>query len=228
MAETEEEQEGLPIWLSLLVIVLAIGAGGGLLYWLLTAPRADSEVVIAPPAETRPQPFGMRPNRRPGMAISVAANDITAVGKDNWAVNSGKGQLRVFVRDNNSLYRFAYLTPDYATPEQFRLNMLARQVVRDEAVAQKIGATPEQIEKLKPHVMPIGMMLSQADREQIIGLWTQWQSAADAAKTDAKDKLLAALKDVADRALPATQAAIAERTAAVKAILSAEQIDKGN
>jgi hypothetical protein len=218
MIETTE-QRGLPIWLSLVVIVFSLGAGSGLLYWLLADARPTGEVVLAPPGD-----YG-RPMRR-NMAPPPPADDVIVNGKDSWTVNSGRGQMRITMRDDKPVYRFAYQQSNYATPEQYQLNMLARQVVYDEQLQKKIAATPDQIEKLRPYTSAIGIRLSDADKKTLIDLWSTYSSASGNAKNDAKQKLLTGLKDISEKSLPATRTAVEERAKVVKTILSADQIKK--
>ncbi len=219
MIETTE-QRGLPIWLSLIVIVFSLGAGGGLLYWLLADARPSGEVVLAPPE------FSNRGAARRFNAPPPPADDVIVNGKDSWTVNSGRGSMRVTTRDNKPVYRFAYQQSNFATPEQYQLNMLARQVVYDDQLAKKISATPEQIEKLRPHTSAIGIKLSDADKQTLINLWSDYQNASGNAKNDAKAKLLTGLKDISEKSLPATRAAVEERAKVVKTVLSEEQIKK--
>ena len=221
MIETST-QRPLPIWLSLVIIVLSLGIGGGLLYWLLADARPAGEVVLAPPAESAAV---NRAARRPP-APRAQSTDIVLNSKDNWSVFSGRGRMNIVVRENKPYYTFLYQTSDFATPEQYQLNMLARKVVTDKPTQEKLAVTPEQIQKLRPHTAPLGMKLSDADRAKLIELWTAHQQAAETAKADAKAKLLAALKDVADRSLPATRKAVEERSNAVKSVLTPEQLTK--
>jgi uncharacterized protein YpuA (DUF1002 family) len=69
------------------------------------------------------------------------------------------------------------------------------------------------------------MILSKEDQQALAGAWKNYEAAQGQDKPAAEKKLAELVKEVADRSAEPTKKSVAERTEAMKAILSQEQID---
>lgn len=225
MIETTSNKS-MPIWLSALIILLCLGGEAWLVRWYIAEPparmRSPVDPSLAASARNR-APTRIDPRVR-SQRVDPPADAVTAEGNDAWSVRSSNATMRIFIRDNQTLYRFGYNQTTYATSEQIAMNMLIRDVVTKPEIATKINATPEQVEKLRAQTSAIGIKMDEADKQKLIGLWGAYIQASGAAKNDVSRMLVATLTQVADKSLPATRAAVEERANLIKSVLTPEQL----
>jgi hypothetical protein len=69
------------------------------------------------------------------------------------------------------------------------------------------------------------MILAKEDQQALAAAWKTYDAAKGQDKSAAEKKLTELVKEVADRSTEPTKKSVAERTEAMKAILSKEQID---
>ena len=133
--------------------------------------------------------------------------------------------MTIELRGGDPRYSFRYLKKDLLPQDQKDVLLMKFRIMSDDAVAQHIGLTDDQKQKLgKISTNVSAIELSQADHDKLVSLWQQYNSASD--KTGPEKALLAALKDVGNNNLAATKQKAAERVDQIKGILSADQIKK--
>ena len=228
----QQVERPVPAWVGIAVVLVCLLAGGAFLWWYLREPLPSAGEVISDPG--RSANSGGRVVR-PRQGRVVQANpDADGVkvsntgGKTIYNVRADQGKSLMDVDKSASNYAFHYQRKDLLTPEQRDLAMLRFRVMQDQAVAEALKVTPEQLQKLQAIPRAIQMEVSAGDKQNLINLFNQWDQASGSSKASAEKALVTALKEAGDRSLDATKAKIKERADQITAILSADQIKKFN
>jgi hypothetical protein len=161
--------------------------------------------------------------------IATEPDGIKSIGARQMSVKSGDyfAQLPegADVPDNTRLYTVRnLLDPDDNQVLQARVEL-----VMNTNLATQLQITKEQITKLS--AIPInrgsGLRLDKADRDEIKTLWKAINDApAGAQKDAATQKFIAQLKIIGDRCIEPTKKMMQNRTEQIKAILTADQLQK--
>jgi hypothetical protein len=118
-------------------------------------------------------------------------------------------------------YRFRYDSKVLLTPEQWHLALGLRRVGQDAQMAKTLDVTKAQLDQLG-RFKTVQMELSKPDRDRLIAAWGEYETAKE--KGAAEKKLVALLKEVGTKSLPATKVKATERVGEISRLLSAEQV----
>ncbi|HLL90298.1 MAG TPA: hypothetical protein VK324_13445 [Tepidisphaeraceae bacterium] len=220
----------MPAWLAVAVVLLCVGGGAYLLYWYFNAPPRSIAIPMTEPAQ--PRAFDGRRGGNRTVAPVVDDNwtdDIRALGAGNWNVRAGDAGLWVGKRQVSGAATLN-LRPYYRNPlltgADAKLASVPTQAQRRPEALANLALTPEQVQKLSA-IRPVrGMKVDPADDAKLKELWAAYDAADDAAKPGHKAAVLAALKEVGTKSLEPTKQALTEQVAAVKAVLTPEQVAK--
>jgi hypothetical protein len=93
--------------------------------------------------------------------------------------------------------------------------------------SQALELTKDQIDRLeKLGPFSSGMVVSDPDRAKIAALWETYAKASGGAQAQAENALKSTLADIANRSVEPTKAAIQDRVAKIREILTPEQVQK--
>ena len=197
------------------MLIVLVGGAVGFGFWRWQSNRLPDEPLIDPPtgrggrgnfARVPDQPrdgvrrTGSSYNIRNGEAVMVALPDTKTPGGWKFSYRYQPGKF-------SSPDQPAFLTAKYQS--------------------MSLGLTEEQKKQL--NALPAfvgGMTASPDDRQKLESLWKDYFTASDADKPKHEQTLIAALKEVADRSVEPSLAAIDAYVAKIQAILTPEQIDK--
>jgi hypothetical protein len=206
-------------WLALAVMLATVAGVGYLLYGRLFGGAGESRdlVDIIP---GRGLPGGIAPPR-------VQPDGVRELGSNSHQVKAG--DARVNVRRDKAgaewTYNFSYQRRDLLTPEIDAALTARWRLPRDARFAASLGVTPEQIKRLDEVPGREGMIVSEADRARVKGLFEAYLNASPPREAETT-ALVNALREIGDRSLEPTRAAMADRAAKVQGILTPEQIAK--
>lgn len=215
MTEPSPEPEvsrPLPVWASLVLIALCLSGGGWIVHWYVNGDPLnhesrilDASAVVLPPARGRAGPA------------------VQKRGENGWMVRSPAANMYILEPKGKppEIRAVDYNNYEFVPVEERKLIFSARRIGRDQAVAKTLKLTPEQIKQLRPLTSQVNMVVTPADMEKLKSAWTAYQTATN--KTEAENKLMTALNEVARQSIDATRQAAAERTDKIKAALTAEQ-----
>lgn len=223
----EGEPRPIPIWASLLVIVLCLGGGGWIMRWYISTDALSHESKIldpgSGPALTN---FTNRAQPRAAAQAALAAANAPAVRKQDdtsWWVHAPEAAMLIDTKATPPTIRVINFTNYEFVPQEDRSRIInARRIARDDAVAKALSLNPEQLTKMRGLTQQIGMVTEPADQENLKKLWAEYQ-AAPAAKGPAEVKLTQALSELARKSVDRTRQAAAERAAKIKSVLTDDQ-----
>jgi hypothetical protein len=225
VVESETQPKPLSPLIAIPLIILCLAGGGWMAHWYVsTANLKPESSVLGPPAS------GGGPVRV-GRNAPVVDNTPPISRQDPngniWWVHSreaaaqiesaGKGQpINVRVVNYNNY--------GFVPQDQRNAIFAARRIVRDETVAKNLNINADQVQKLRHLTGTINMVTQPADIDQLKSLWSDYQSAASPAdQTTAQGKLVDALTDIARKSVDTTKAAVADRAAKIKGVLTDDQ-----
>jgi hypothetical protein len=205
---TAPSSYSLPMWLTALVLLLVLFAGGWGAWRYFDGGNGDVPAsaagaltdanVVAPPGVPGGQgPWqGQRPPNFAQFAARIAANmpDGIMPAGNAYLVKAGTARLDIDRPNGNGprgdwRYRFSYAIPDLIPPDQAIILRTGRRALTDAAAAQRAGATAEQIQQLRTipggGVGGTGMVVDAADRAKISTLFHAWLAASGRSTTTA-------------------------------------------
>lgn len=205
----------MPVWLSLVVILLSLGAGGWIVKWYVStdALQHESKVLEENPA--------LRPARNLFNGPAVMQQ-----GQNGWSIRCPEARL-VVVQPKSKPARVSLLTYnnyEFVPAEQRAAIFTVRRILRDKAMQKSLDITDAQLQTLQPFEQTITMSATKADYEKLLTLWAAYYSAADKAKPLAA--LQSAMTDTARASIGATKALAADRAARIRSTLTPEQWKK--
>jgi Spy/CpxP family protein refolding chaperone len=234
-ANAQQVERPIPAWIGIAVVLICLSVGGAFLWWYLREPLPSAGEII--PDAGRTVSGGGRVARPRPPRIAQVSPDADGVrvsssnGKTTYNVRADQGKSLMDVDKAGSgalSYVFRYQRKDLLTSDQRDLAMIRFRIMQDQAVAQALAVTPDQMQKLSAIPRAIQMELSDSDRQNLINLFGQYDSASGSNKSSAEKALTSALKQAGDRSFDATKAKIKERADQITAILTPDQIKKFN
>lgn len=214
----------VPKWVTGCVISIFVIGCGMLVYRQWYSEPATGEAIElkdgdivprSPGALARqfaPPPEGVRYNRNKDGAV-VRADDV---------------EMRVNLpAPKHELSDLSiYYVRNYMTGQQSALFAAKTRIVVDNSTAKYVGASADQRKALKAIGWP-NMAVSDADRERMKALWTDFVTAkTPAAQSTAEDAMVNALRDIGDANRDKTKAIVDARCDQITSILTADQIEK--
>jgi Spy/CpxP family protein refolding chaperone len=214
--ETPATKKRVPGWAAAAGAVVFLLGAGAFIFWFLGGSFAGTSDLIPDPARAD------RGGNGRGNWRQVNADGVKPLpNNQGHYVLAGQAIMNILPpppgKKRDTRYEFRYDSRALLTPEQYHLVRGVRQV---DAWAKALNVTPDQLNQLRK-LGPIPMAISKADQDRLIAAWTDYDKAA--AKGDPEQKLVAALKDAAAKALPATKAQATARIAEFTRILTPAQ-----
>lgn len=213
--EPPAEKKRIPGWAAAVGAVVVLLGAGAFIFWFLGASFTGTGDLIPDP--TRADRGNGRGNWR-----QVNPDGVKALpNNQGHYVMAGYAIMEILPpppgKKRDTRYQFRYDSRALLTPEQMHLARGVRQV---EAWAKALDVTPDQLNQLRKFG-PIQMAISKPDQDRLIAAWTEYDKAA--AKGEPEKKLVAALKDAANKALPATKALATARVDEIAHVLTPAQ-----
>lgn len=213
------DRRRVPAWVGMALVFICLVAGGAFIWWVVRDPLSGGTDFIPdanPSGIDRPRAVFRAPPNPESIRKESDNNGGTYVAQSNGTVMT--------IELNGPKYTFRYLKKDLLPQDVKDVLLMKFRILQDDAVAQHIGLTDDQKQKLSTISTTIRLDPSQADKDKLTGLWQQYYAASD--KSGPEKNLLAALKQVGDDNVTATRQKAQERVDQIKAILSADQIKK--
>ena len=145
-----------------------------------------------------------------------------------YEVRSGNAALTVSKKgDNDADMDFRWVKQEYLTPEQIKMLTIVLRLSREQAMADELGVTPEQTERLKANRAKAKVELTEADRSRLKELFLAYDAQKDKdTKRKAETRLIKGLDAVAATLEGPAKQIAADRTVDAKSILTEEQIQR--
>jgi len=224
----DEPRAGLPSWLTILLIVLVLCAGGWLVWWQF-GRNSESVTYDVGTIPDRYQVFrggggGAAPARP-----DLAKDGVHALGANMFRVTSGEFFMTLAPTETTfAPLRLNLSRRDFLSQDQ-RILMRICNETANAGFAKNIEITPDQAKKLTPLRQQIGagMKISDDDRNKLRALWKDWNAAKDpTAKTATDTALVAAMKDVGARNAEAFKQELIQLTGEIRKVVTDTQIAK--
>jgi hypothetical protein len=223
MNPQQTQPKPLSPWIAVPLILLCLGGGGWMAHWYISTDQLTHESTVLGPASNTPNLRFNRP-APPDAAPPIQRADPNG---NIWWVHSreatakiqsaGKGQPITVLAVN-------YNNRGFVPQEQYNMLLAARRIARDETVAKNLNLTDDQTRKLRTMTGMINMATQQADIDLLTSLWAEYQAADQPAdKLAVQTKLVDALTEIARKSVDPTKAAVADRAANIKAVLTDDQ-----
>lgn len=195
----------MPAWMSATLIVAALAAGAGVIYWFFTTGPGGADAVIL--------------DRGPQDGIKGAP------GGRMWNIIGGNTKMQVTKGIGDALQtKFGYLQYDFLTPEEFEVLNKGRRIAMDGAMADAIGLTPTQAEELKDQVRrAFNITLPDTDQKKLLDLFRAWHDSPGDGRELA---LLHALDEAGDKAAGSARQTANDAVVHIRQLVSAEQWKK--
>jgi hypothetical protein len=223
----------IPVWLTLVILVLCIG-GGGWLVWKYTNTNAPGPIVITAsnpraalvknwrPDDASANPAAMRTPRKTQDDDSDGVKALTP--NRSWRVRAGNAYMSVSLNRKNEIelstnYRSFY------TPEQNQLVIMRQRLLQDQAMRDMIKMTEDQLAKLKTVPPPEGMKMADDEKKKLIDLFNAYRLAKDPKSQEAAEKaVVAALDEIGKKRFEETRAYMIKRVEAIQTAMTPDQI----
>jgi hypothetical protein len=225
----DESPRPIPVWASLLVILLCLGGGGWIMHWYVMTDALSHESKLLDPATAPPDATRVRPTAaaRNAMAPAQPVNQPAVRKQDEnlfW-VHAPEAAMLVDTHTKPPVIKVINYTSYEFVPQETRtLIISARRIARDDAVAKNLGLNDEQVNKMRTLTGQIGMVTDPADMESLKTLWTTYDAAAS--KPAAEAAMVQGLTAIARKSVDPTKQAAADRGAKIKAVLTDDQWKK--
>ncbi|HSV15155.1 MAG TPA: hypothetical protein VLI90_12925 [Tepidisphaeraceae bacterium] len=226
LAARISEPQPIPIWASVLVILLCLGGGGWIMHWYVTSDPLSHETKLLDPGVIPAAPTRTPPSARGNnMAAAQAAPAVRKQDDTSWWVHAPEAAMLIDTKAKPPTIKVINYTNYEFVPQEDRTRIIsARRIARDDAVAKSLDLTPDQVTKMRGLTAQIGMVTDPADLENLKNLWTAYDAASN--KPAAETALVQALTATARKSIDKTKQAAAERSAKIKAVLTDEQWKK--
>jgi hypothetical protein len=234
MTPTEQQPvRDIPVWLTAIILLLCIAAGGWLVRWTLQQDKPGEFVTLAddklPPAVVKAaRPGGpLAPggaSRPPRNVVSTA--DGIHEQKNGWRINAGNTVMQVNPgRRGGPNEVNVYYAPQLRTAEEAELAMIRMSILSDSNWRDALKITDAQMAKLKAVPVATGMKIDDPDKARLADLFKAWQTTKDTAAKDAAAKTLTtALADIGKKCEAPTKQHEAARARAVQDALTPQQL----
>ena len=230
MAVQRQRPLSMPVWLAVLLIILASGGGAYLLYHFLSAGKSTPDAVVV--GQGRPYQPRTRADANTSFAsrlgFGAPAEGITRRGTTSVTIRKGNTIARAYVDKSGwTISSFDYVfevRQSWVTPDQWQLHRLAQRVVSESSLAQRLNVTPEQMQSLKS--LNYETSLGAAEQKNICSLIAAWDKANTQTKEAAGLKVLEAVGAAGNQHLSAAKDAMIQRVKQIPTILTASQISQ--
>ena len=204
----------MPVWASILVILLSLSAGGWIVKWYVGTDMLQQESMVLdanPPALTPRNRIIEPPVRQPNATTTLIDSQLAELVIDHQPKKSP------VVRAINYRNRAAI------SPELAQLRSTVNRIRNDTATQKYLGVTPDQLRQWS-RVGQIPMVTKPGDFDQLLSLYLAYESAKD--KGPALTSLQSTMDAMAKQGLAPTKAAAAQAVTKLRAVLTPEQWSK--
>jgi hypothetical protein len=200
-----QSARGMPAWASATIIVVALAAGAGAVYWFFTSGPGGSERIVL--------------DRGPEDGIKGPPGGRT------WSVISGNTKMVVSKGPGDALQtKFGYLQSDFLTPEEFEVLNKGRRIAVDGAMAEALGLSPAQTDQLRDQVRRgFNVAIPEAQQKNLLDLFRAWRDAPGESR---ELPLLRALDEAGDKAAGSARQTATDAVARIRQIVSPQQWQK--
>ena len=235
---TTDRVRTLPAWLSVLLILLCLAAGGGFLYWYFAGDVLSRTTVIIPKEELDKQraEAASAPERQRWARGQLNISDPDGLhaqpgdgggsnAQGSWTVKAGDAAATARRDASGRLsYRFTYLRTDLLSPDQYQTMVATWRLTRDEAMAKAVALTPDQLVALRNEAASLGIIMSPEDRSRVEGQFKiYFEATTDPARNEAVNQIVSAMKEISPRQFEPTRKQMVERVERIRTLLTPEQ-----
>lgn len=218
------DQRRVPAWVGVALVILCFLAGIAFIWWVVDYPLSGGKDFV-------PDPNGATAMRPRAFRNPTSPESISKTSDDNGGTYVARSFGTIMTIEENGgspKYTFRYQKKDLLPADIKDVLLMKFRIMQDDAVAQHIGLTDAQKQKLSQISTNVTSIAPpQADRDKLVAQWQAYYSAtSDSAKSDAEHTLLATLKQVGDDNVTTTRQKAQDRADQIKAILTADQIKK--
>lgn len=229
MTQTQTRpRQRIPVWLAVLIILIAVAGGGWFVYRGVFGGDHDAtaDSIVVEPGFRR-SPVQANPSMAARWGLGGPAEGILKRGGGPITARRGNAFFRASQNKSGYNINFDYLSSvrqSWVTPAQWALHQLALRVVENDELAKQLKVTDDQKKKLQ--ALSYAVPITAAERSSLEALLIEWDKATGAAKDPAGVKLLDAIAKVGAAHLEASKAALVRRVQQIPTILTAQQVQQ--
>lgn len=206
MIEVVKPVRRMPVWLSLLLIVASLAAGGAAIHWFLQTSTQAEDVVL---------------DRDPTDSVAEVG-----MNHNSWRVKAGDFVLTITGKDQPR-FEPEFRRLEGLSSEQVHFLSMTRRIANDRLIRARLELTDDQQDRLKHIREGAKVELSAQDKSQLAAALKQYLHDSDTKDAKAKDKaetaLINAVEDVARPISLSAQKSAMERAEIARTLLTPEQ-----
>jgi hypothetical protein len=220
-SEANDSPRPLPVWLSIPIILVCLGGGGWIIHWyVMTDPISHESKILGdvppPPAGQFRGPPGSQGRIRRGPSVFYDPNG------GNVRIRSEKARADLVVSNGKTTFRYAgYQSYAFLSADVMNTLAAADSLEKDQRRTEALKLDVHAVNKLRGLAQNPQMALSQADKDSLAALATQYVSNQKD-RPAIEEKIIAQLDQYADRYQDATRQVGIEHAKQINAIITPE------
>lgn len=207
MIESPTQVRRMPVWLSVVLIALALAGGVFAVYWFFQGSTAAQDIVL---------------DRDPNDSVKQGG-----INQDTWNVRAGDFSLMVVGRER-PIFKGGFLKIEGLSKQQTDLLGMTKRIAGDRAVRQVLNLTKEQRDKLNAIRAGANIDFSEADKAVLAKTFKTYLNESDTndppAKVRADNHFIDAVADVSRPLALTAQKSALERAEQARTLLTPEQM----
>ncbi|MBC8106657.1 MAG: hypothetical protein H7Z14_08720 [Anaerolineae bacterium] len=199
--------------IAIAMLVIFVGGAVGFGFWQWQSNRSPDEPLMDPP-------MGRGMGGGNFARMPEPQRDGVRKTGTSFTIRSGQAVMVALPSEGNWRFSYRYQPGKFSSPDQPSFLTAKYQ-------SMALGLSDEQKKQL--NALPAfvgGMIVSPDDQKKLEGLWKDYNTASDGDKPKREQVLVDELKNVAERSVQPTLAAVDEYVGKIKAVLTPEQVGK--
>jgi hypothetical protein len=239
---TEAAPKSLPVWLSIPIILLSLGAGGYIIHWyVMTDPISHESKILGdataqagfqggggrrfnPGMQGVPGGVQVGPGNQPRIRQAAPQRRFVSLDQGSGDVDIRTEKARASATVTNgkaTIHYLFYINTSFLPADAHKTLLAALSLHRNQAAMEAMKLDMHQMNKIGALSNSLPMALTPADKEAFGNAVASYVANAGD-RSAAEPKLMQLLDDIADRSMDATKQEATDRAAQINSIITPE------